>query len=397
MANTITRLLGIFQSVRRSMYRLTGKTPEDQASRRVVEGTAWFEFCDQLKSAGAALVYPGAPRDAFNQAEGIRYLSRLTRAALEAFVEYGDPLRPEFRRMVHETIKMGADNPDNYYMNAQIEGSHEYIIRGNRNSIHYLGIFTQNGNYGTTGGMTPCGVIEDSDISINPDGTFEIHLSHEPKGVNWLKTEPETGLVIVRQTFLDRNNEVPAELTIEPVRQSDALPWLTPAKLDSGLRTAGLFVAGAPLLFARWASGFQKHINELPLFDPEKRNHAGGDANILYYHSYWQLSEDEVLVIETSIPACDMWNFQLNNHWMESLDYRYSSICINSHTAIPEDDGSVLVVVSHTDPGHPNWIETCGHRQGTMCWRWYRPAQRDVPQPQTHVKKLNEFAAYAGS
>jgi hypothetical protein len=71
-------------------------------------------------------------------------------------------------------------------------------------------------------------------------------------------------------------------------------------------------------------------------------------------------------------PDCDSWNFQLNNYWMESLDYRYFTICINKATAKYEDDGSVKVIVSHRDPGHPNWINTCGHTEGTMCWRWYR-------------------------
>ena len=35
-----------------------------------------------LKAAGASLQAPGAPRDAFNQAEGYRYLARLARAAV---------------------------------------------------------------------------------------------------------------------------------------------------------------------------------------------------------------------------------------------------------------------------------------------------------------------------
>ena len=57
---------------------------------------------------------------------------------------------------------------------------------------------------------------------------------------------------------------------------------------------------------------------------------------------------------------------------MESLDYRYFTICINKASAHYEEDGSVKVVVAHSDPGLPNWINTCGHSEGTMLWRWYR-------------------------
>ena len=50
------------------------------------------------------------------------------RAALETFVEDADPLAPELLRTAHETVKMGNDNPDNYYQNAPISGRHEYRI-----------------------------------------------------------------------------------------------------------------------------------------------------------------------------------------------------------------------------------------------------------------------------
>ena len=112
------------------------------------------------------------------------------------------------------------------------------------------------------------------------------------------------------------------------------------------------------MLFARWAKGFQEHTNQLPQFDPEVSNAAGGDANIIYYHSHWRLDEGEALIIEVSPPACDMWNFQLNNYWMESLDYRYYNICINKGNAHYNSDGGVKIVVSSKNPKHPNWIET---------------------------------------
>ncbi|HUM47606.1 MAG TPA: hypothetical protein PLD84_11800, partial [Chitinophagales bacterium] len=148
MAKFIFKIFNLIKWFRLSWLRLTGKTEADVHAQRIVSGKAWSEFCDHLKTAGAALVYPGAPTDAFQQAEGLRYLTRLTRAALEAYVEYGDVEFPELRRMVDETVKLGADNPDNYYQNAQISGAQEYRITGKRNTINYIGFFTQNGVYG---------------------------------------------------------------------------------------------------------------------------------------------------------------------------------------------------------------------------------------------------------
>jgi hypothetical protein len=146
------------------------------------------------------------------------------------------------------------------------------------------------------------------------------------------------------------------------------------------------------LLFARWVKGFQKHANQLPLFDPKVSNAAGGDASIIYYHSYWKLEPNETLVITVNPPPCESWNFQLNNYWMESLDYRHFTICVSKGNAHYELDGSVKIVVAHSDPGLPNWINTCGHSEGTMCWRWYRLADGvEQVQPKCEVVKFNEM------
>ena len=386
MSSILFFFLKILKNIQMVFRKIRGVREEDIHAERIVSGKAWEEFCDQLKLAGASLLYPGTPRDPFQQAEGIRYLTRLTRGGLEAFVEYNDPAFPVFRRTTSETVKMGADNPDNYYFNAQINGKYEYRITGKRNNIHYIGFFTQNGNYGTTGGLAPCGKMDHSDLKLNEDGSFEIILSKTPKGQNWLKIEDETSLVMVRQTFLDRQNEIPAQIIIENLNGQKAPDSLTPAMVTEGLKTASLFVAGASLLFAKWANGFQKHTNQLPQFDPGTSNAAGGDPGIIYYHSHWKLADHEALIIEVKPPLCDSWNFQLNNYWMESLDYRYFTICINKATAKYETDGSVRIIVSYRDPGLPNWINTCGHYEGTMCWRWYRlkPGEQAV-EPRCRV------------
>ena len=120
MRKLAVALLAMFRRASLLLLKLRGKTPADVAELRVVSGRAWDEFCDTLKAAGAALNFPGAPRDPFNQAEGYRYLSRLLRGGLMAFVEYADPRAPVLHRVAHETVKLGADNPDNYYQTAAI-------------------------------------------------------------------------------------------------------------------------------------------------------------------------------------------------------------------------------------------------------------------------------------
>ena len=394
MRKLIFGLLALIRRVSLLVLKLRGKTPADVAEQRVVSGQAWDEFCDTLKAAGAALNFPGAPRDPFNQAEGYRYLSRLTRGGLMAFVEYADPRAPVLHRVADETVKLGSDNPDNYYQTAAVRGDFEYRIFGRRNTVKYLGFGTQAGHYGQGGGMPPTGRVEAGELQVGEDGDFDLIVSRNPQAGNWLPMTTESGTLIVRQTFLDRETEVPAKLHIERINCPDDEKRpspLTPEQIDAGLKSAGTLVAGAAMLFANWARGFKKHSNSLPMFDPDVSLAAGGDPNIVYYHSHWAVAADEALVIEAMPPECEHWNFQLNNYWMESLDYRYHKIHTNKHLAQYEDDGSIRLVVAHEDPGLPNWIETAGHASGTMCFRWIRAQVH--PQPQTRLVKLSALRA----
>jgi hypothetical protein len=363
----------------------------DEAADRLMSGKSWEEFCDTLKSAGRTILAEGSPEDALDRAEGFRYLSRLTRAALETFVEYADPLAPVLHRPVHETAKIGADNPDNYYQHATLSGAYEYRITGTRGTIHYLDFATQTSGVASSGASRQAGHLDASRLEIGPDGRFEIRLACERRPGNWLRMTPDTTALIVRQTFLDRERETPAQLRIERIGGDGKPTPLTPAALDAGLRQASGLVVACSALFAGWARGFQKHTNELPRFDDSISMGAGGDPNIAYYHSYWKLAPDEALVIEVTPPPCESWNFQLDNHWMESLDYRWHRIHVNKHTARYRPDGSVRIAVAHADPGVENWIETAGHSQGTMCFRWIRAEAH--PQPKTRVVKLSELRA----
>lgn len=389
MRGVLIRILGWFRRASLLWMRLRGETPASLAEQRIVSGKAWDEFCDTLKAAGASLTFPGAPTDPFNQAEGYRYLTRLLRAGLEAFIEHADAQAPVLHRVVHETVKMGADNPDNHYMTARINGAWNYRIRGKRNTVKYLGFGTHIGHYGQGGGLPPTGYIEASQLHIEPDGSFELILSATPQSGNWLPMTTETGTLIVRQTFLDRATEQPADLVIERIDGPNTPTDLDAQRIDEGLKSASTLVAGASLLFAKWARDFQAHSNRLPRFDQEVSNQAGGDPNIAYFHSHWALQPDEVLVIEVKPPVCEHWNFQLNNYWMESLDYRYFRIHTNKHLARYETDGSVRIIVAHRDPGLPNWINTTGHSSGTMCFRWIRAEQH--PQPVTRVLRWHEL------
>jgi hypothetical protein len=229
--------------------------------------------------------------------------------------------------------------------------------------------------------MIQTGFLDASALSLDADGRFEIVLSTQPQPGNWLKIEDASNAVIVRQTFLDRRVETPAQLRIERIGGKAAPAPLTAERLAQGLDRTAKFVEGTATLFANWSQSYLPRPNELPPADQALCQRVGGDPNIFYYHAYWQLQPDQALLVYLPrIPDCRFWNLQINNWWMESLDYRYHRICVNQHAAQHDADGSVTIVLAHRDPQHPNWLETAGHDKGTMCFRWVGASEQVHPQ-----------------
>ena len=107
---------------------------------------------------------------------------------------------------------------------------------------------------------------------------------------------------------------------------------------------------------------------------------------------YWRLAPGEALVVDVK-PAREFlyWGFQLCNYWLESLDYRTRRIATNNGVARLEPDGGARLVAAHEDPGVPNWIDTAGHGEGAMCFRWLL-AEDDPPIPEVRVVPFAELS-----
>ena len=95
---------------------------DDEVTRKVVDGTAWREFCDLLADAGESILAEGNPDDPLDRAEGFRMLTRLLRGSLESHLEYATPATPQLVCTCHETIKIVGENPDNHYLGASLDG-----------------------------------------------------------------------------------------------------------------------------------------------------------------------------------------------------------------------------------------------------------------------------------
>jgi hypothetical protein len=359
-----------------------------------IDGTSWARFCDTLKEAGQKIL--DHSDDELDRVEGFRYLARLTRGGLESFLEHGDTEFPTVPSLPY-LLKIGCDNPDAHYQRVTVDPRHTYRLFGPRGTVHYLGIGAYSGGY-VSGAKTPgCQGYLEFNSPASSDETVDIIVSAtEPDtlapGTRWLPMTHDTSALIIRNFFGDRTAERSSDLRIECLDRDRATPPpLAPKQLDDGLALAGLFVHGVVDLFVDWVERlFMPRPNTLEFLPPDDRAGGWADPNQLFRHGYWTLGEDEALLVEFTPPECRYWNFQLNNLWEESLDYRFLSVTVNQHTARYEPDGLIRIVIAHRDPRVGNWMDTAGHRHGTMGLRWNQ-AVRDV-EPVCRVVTLADLS-----
>ena len=75
---------------------------------------------------------------------------------------------------------------------------------------------------------------------------------------------------------------------------------------------------------------------------------------------------------------------------MQTLDYRNLPTALNKAQIEHEPDGCYRIIISHQDPGLPNWLCTDGHQRGSIFWRFLLP-ETDPPKPECTVVRLIEL------
>ena len=353
----------------------------------LLSGRAWSRLVESLGRAGDVLLSGRTPAAATEQASGYRHLLVLLALGIDEALRSSDPYDPHIRAgNVDAVLKWGMDCPDAFYSGASVRGDAVYRVSGTRGTARYLGFQVMAGIESTAN------VVVD-DLEISADGSFELVLSAEERPGNWMPLSERASSLVVRQFFYDWGREEKAQLDIECLdrpendRQATAP---TPEAVGRQLVALGEFVE-ASLTF--WLDieemGRAQGINCFR--EPANRTEMGGaEENVTVWGS-WELDPDEALVIEVAPPDALYWSVTLGNYWWETLDYANHQSSLNGAQAALDADGLFRAIVAHRDPGVANWLDTVGHREGPMIFRWLRAA--DAPVPATRVVPFAELDA----
>ncbi|HUH38036.1 MAG TPA: DUF1214 domain-containing protein [Spongiibacteraceae bacterium] len=361
---------------------MTDPQPHDD---RQLLTAAWEQFCDQLKAAGSIPLRKGVPVGDLSQAAGFRSLAQNIGLGMQFYLENDDPLRPELLHYFDPLRKQGGDNPDCVYVGGPINGTDTYRIYGDRGTARYFSVTAvETGN--TPWGGPVASALFGQDLEVAEDGSFELICSPDPHPGNWLKTSPNTFRVTFRQFFADWENERPMHVGIERISGKPApKPVMDAARLSRGLDTVSRWVGESLTYWAdmieMWKARPNTFLSYRQLDDNPIDATPGGEPLV----TYWQLPEDEALIVRVTPPKAHYWAVEFGNYWWCSMDYRSILCNTNCHYAQLEDNGELILVVSHVDTGHANWLDPAGFNEGYITVRWMQADNYPVPEA-TQVK-----------
>ena len=87
----------------------------------------------------------------------------------------------------------------------------------------------------------------------------------------------------------------------------------------------------------------------------------------------YEVEREEALIIEVDAPKAVYWGLSLGTWWWETIDPTHHMTSINGHQAVISNDGKFRAVISHRDPGVPNWLDPVMWDAGIVLFRLYRP------------------------
>lgn len=359
---------------------------------------AWGKYHQTIKEVENEFVNSKIYQlDSIHQAGAYELLSMLI-GVNQNFI-MSDPEYPNFRHMLNPGRRIGIDNPDNFYRAASVwnpDGQHVYRIWGNRGT-------TADFLMETFYGADPEGaiaVLEDEDMLINKDGSYEVYLSakREPHMSNWMELKQESRILalIVRANHAQWDVEKHGDVFIEQVGKT-GVPY-------AGTDAAGLIqrINNAQQVLERQGKFWPNFAWKMTLM---KQNtlmefKTTGEIGILSQKSsygYWELEDDEALVVKLKEVDAGYCGFQTLNFWGSSPDWRnkFTSLSWGRNgkcQAHKSDDGYFYVVLSKNDPGIHNWIETSGMKKGVMTLRIQSLRDKEFKfKPICKVVKLAEL------
>lgn len=296
--------------------------------------------------------------------------------ALAMRVANDDPDRPRVIWNVDNTPRswfghtyLGAavavDNPDNINRDMLLDGGSSYKLTGQlgeRPTQLTLVLEHQPAHHAGIGRHIAALTLQQ--LAIETDGSFSVNIDAHPADgrPNHLRTEPGRLYLFARDSMADWR-QIPTSLALH--RVAGPAPVSSPA--PQGLPERIAEAAGNFVDFWRsFKNTFLGFPTPNALCAPQGRPGGWGYLS----GGRFELDGETALVITTTDGGANYTGFQITDPWTIAPDPIYRTSSLNKTQAAANPDGTYTYVVSHSDPGIHNWIDTAGLREGWLLLRW---------------------------
>lgn len=285
-------------------------------------------------------------------------------------------------------VREGGDSPDQRYSIAPIRGGEAYRLWGKLGSAKRIEVQLNVGRPWFGEGPS-VGYLPFENIEFEEDGSFEIWLTPKKHLGNWLLNPTEADNVFVRQIYDRWDDRDTGEVHIDRAgHEGDAYIAKTELELAAQMRNATKTLEQFTLGWEKFVfEGYVKGVGKnriSPLADTYK---FGGVKGRWMSTGHYDLLPGESLLIKAPKTSASHVGLQLTDMWFASLEYANRTSSLNASQSILSPDGSYYYVISDTDPGHANWLDTGGINRGTILMR-YDGALGDIPQSLYPVMEL---------
>ena len=308
-------------------------------------------------------------------AEGLEYLLGTIRGAIETGQHRGRT-HPQLFEATGPYTKMGLDNPDTLYYYANLADGAEYAIEGRRGTTADLSFQVMAGTYSADERAASHAAFDDRALEIDDEGRYRFRLGparcdDDEGDPGYVVLHPGSSMIAVREVFSDWDTEVAGSAILRRLDTVGTAP--EPVSLAGQEKFYGKLAEALVgrlrtwLAFPGWFFGDQPR-NTLN----EPRRTPGGLTTQYSSAGIFELGPDEAIVISVPVAGVPYQGFQLGSMWYASLEYVHHQTSLTADQAQVTSDGLIHLVVSERDPGLTNWVETLGHREGIMQFRWQR-------------------------
>ncbi|MGH7805670.1 MAG: hypothetical protein ACREQJ_15080, partial [Candidatus Binatia bacterium] len=306
---------------------------------------------------------------------------------------------PPYRTTGHEIpgSRYGFDNGDRAFRHFFVNPAFRYEIRGRRpKGAESTSLVLEACEDKPPGWGYPLSFLRLAEIDLDPDGRFVVTADATPTAArrNHLWLPPGAAHVLIRDTYLDWNAQLPTELSVRRVSGPEAAP---PMPFEKMAKLAPYKVVEHALnLYKFWEWGIAP-VRENTIPTPLVRPAPPGELPWgMTGVGRFRVGDDEGLVFTLDPASAEYLGALVASPWLVGREFVNRTGTLNNFQAAKSADGSLTYVVAARDPGVQNWLDTDGLHEGYLLFRW--ELLRSTPDPKLVVRdvrrvKLGDLAA----